>query len=42
MPRRMQALLGRTLLDEEQARDIRRGYAIEHHGDPSGVPVDVG
>ena len=34
----MQALLGRTLLDE-QASDIRRGYAIEHHGDSSGVPV---
>lgn len=39
VPWRMQAQLGRTLRDEEQARDIHRGYAIEHHGDPSGVPV---
>ena len=36
---RMQALPGRTLWDQEKARDIRRDYVIEHRGDPSGVLV---
>jgi SRSO17 transposase len=38
-PWRMQALLGRTMWDEEKARDICRGYVIERLGDPSGVLV---
>lgn len=38
-PWRMQALLGRTLWDQEKARDICRDYVIEHLGDPSGVLV---
>ena len=36
---RMRALPGRTLWDQEKARDIRRDYVIEHRGDPSGVLV---
>lgn len=38
-PWRMQALLGRTIWDEEKARDICRNYVIERLGDPSGVLV---
>lgn len=38
-PWRMQALLGRTIWDQEKARDICRDYVIEHLGDPSGVLV---
>lgn len=38
-PWRMQALLGRTMWDEEQARDICRDYVIERLGDPLGVLV---
>ena len=38
-PWRMQALLGRTLWDQEKARDICRDYVIELLGDPSGVLV---
>jgi SRSO17 transposase len=38
-PWRMQALLGRTLWDQEKARDICRDYVIEYLGDPSGVLV---
>lgn len=38
-PWRMQALLGRTVWDQEKARDICRDYVIEHLGDPSGVLV---
>jgi SRSO17 transposase len=38
-PWRMQALLGRTLWDQEKARDICRDYVIERLGDPSGVLV---
>lgn len=38
-PWRMQALLGRTIWDEEKARDICRDYVIERLGDPSGVLV---
>ena len=38
-PWRMQALLGRTLCDQEKARDICRDYAIAHLGDPSRVLV---
>jgi len=38
-PWRMQALLGRTFWDEEQARDICRDYVIERLGDPSGVLI---
>jgi SRSO17 transposase len=38
-PWRMQALLGRTLWDQERARDICRDYVIERLGDPSGVLV---
>jgi hypothetical protein len=36
-PWRMQALLGRTLWDQEKARDICRDYLIERFGDPAGV-----
>lgn len=38
-PWRMQALLGRTIWDQEKARDICRDYVIERLGDPSGVLV---
>jgi len=38
-PWRMQALLGRTLWDQEKARDICRDYVIDRLGDPSGVLV---
>ena len=38
-PWRMQALLGRTLWDEEQARDLCRDYVVERLGDPLGVLV---
>lgn len=38
-PWRMQALLGRTIWDEEKARDICRDYVVERLGDPSGVLV---
>jgi len=38
-PWRMQALLGRTLWDQEKARDICRDYVIERLGDPAGVLV---
>jgi SRSO17 transposase len=38
-PWRMQALLGRTIWDQEKARDICRDYVVEHLGDPSGVLV---
>src|ERR1700720_2356430 len=38
-PWRMQALLGRTIWDQEKARDICRDYVMEHLGDPSGVLV---
>lgn len=38
-PWRMQALLGRTMWDQEKARDICRDYVIERLGDPSGVLV---
>jgi SRSO17 transposase len=38
-PWRMQALLGRTLWDQEKARDLCRDYVIERLGDPSGVLV---
>ena len=38
-PWRMQALLGRTMWDEEQARDICRDYVIERLGDPLGALV---
>jgi SRSO17 transposase len=38
-PWRMQALLGRTLWDEEKARDICRDYVIERLGHLSGVLV---
>ena len=40
-PWRMQALLGRTMWDEEQARDICRDYVIERLGDPLGDPLGV-
>jgi hypothetical protein len=32
----MQALLGRTIWDQERARDICRDYVMERLGDPSG------
>src|SRR6516165_9602033 len=35
-PWRMQALLGRTIWDQERARDICREYVIERLGDASG------
>jgi SRSO17 transposase len=35
----MQALLGRTLWDQEKARDICRDFVIERLGDPSGVLI---
>ncbi len=38
-PWRMQALLGRTVWDQEKARDICRDYVIERLGDPSGVLI---
>jgi SRSO17 transposase len=38
-PWRMQALLGRTLWDQDKARDICRDYVIERLGDPAGVLV---
>src|SRR5499427_8418882 len=38
-PWRMQALLGRTIWDQERARDICREYVIERLGDASGVLV---
>lgn len=38
-PWRMPAPLGRTIWDQEKARDICRDYVIEHLGDPSGVLV---
>jgi SRSO17 transposase len=38
-PWRMQALLGRTLWDQEKARDICRDFVIERLGDPSGVLI---
>ena len=38
-PWRMQALLGRTLWDQEKARDICRDYVIERLGDRAGVLV---
>jgi SRSO17 transposase len=39
VPWRMQALLGRTVWDEERARDICRDYTLEQLGDPDGVLV---
>jgi SRSO17 transposase len=38
-PWRMQALLGRTLWDQEKARDICPDFVIERLGDPSGVLI---
>src|SRR5262249_14825951 len=38
-PGRMEALLGRTIWDQERARDICREYVIERLGDASGVLV---
>src|ERR1700694_2522638 len=38
-PWRMQGLLGRTLWDQEKARDICRDFVIERLGDPSGVLI---
>src|ERR1700738_1289826 len=38
-PWRMQALLGRTQGDQEEAGQICRGYVIERLGDPSAVLV---
>lgn len=38
-PWRMPALLGRTMWDEEKARDICRDYVIERLGNPLGVLV---
>jgi SRSO17 transposase len=35
----MQALLGRTVWDQEKARDICRDYVVERLGDPSGVLI---
>jgi len=38
-PWRMQALLGRTVWDEDRARDLCRDYALEQLGDDLGVLV---
>ena len=38
-PWRMQALLGRTLWDQDKAQSICRDYCVERLGDPSSVLV---